>query len=358
MFDIKSLLNPSSRLQTSPELTVVESITRQLFLLTGENLSDDVLPSRLQSDIHPTYLLHLSDNSRCILKCSPSLPTRLLRREQRRVEDESRILNLLNRHADVPIPRRVKYESHASSLTLRSPYLIRSYLHGVALSEIQSTLSEDETSQIDHSLGAHLQAISSLTARNFGAPHAVHAGTGHNTWREAFLTMFEAILRDGEDTLVSIPYDTMRSYVSTHADALDSVTTPRLTVLDACLPERVLIDEETRQISGLLGLGDVLWGDPAMAAVLQSPSAAFLEGYGGNDTQEGENLHRRKLLYVLCIPPLIILPCMSELIRTHRYNLYRAIVDVVKHRFRPRSEDGELEARRALSRAMNDFSGP
>ncbi len=309
MFEGFPLMNkvPSTPVPHSPEFTGIQKITRKLFLSSTSTVA--VAAERLRSDIHPTYLLLLSDGSRCILKCSPSLPTRLLRQEQRRIEDQSRILNLLNRRTDLPVPRRIKYESHSSSLTLQAPYLTRSYIQGTPLSEIQSRLSTAERSRIDQSLGASLRVMSSLTARSFGTPHAVHAGAGYGTWREAFLIMFEAVLRDAEDTLVSIPYDVVRSCVAAHADALDAPATPRLAVLDACVPERVLVDAETKQVTGLLGIGNVLWGDADMAAALHSPSAAFLDGYGRREGPDGASRHRRKYLYVptpLHFPPFSI----------------------------------------------------
>ncbi|KAF2096798.1 hypothetical protein NA57DRAFT_42470 [Rhizodiscina lignyota] len=321
----------STPLQQSPELTVIQIIIRQLLLTTNQSVE---AAERLRGDIHPTYLLQLSDGSRAILKCSPLLSTRLLRREQRRLEDESRVLNLINRNTNIPVPRRMKYESHGSGTALRPPYLIRSYVSGTTLSELRPSLSEADQARIDQSLGVYLLALSSLTARNFGAPHAVHASNGYSTWREAFLTMLEAVLRDAEDMLVSIPYDTVRYYCTAHADALNAVTTPRLTALDVCLPENVLIDPNSREIQGLLGLGDVIWGDPNMAAVLEEPTPAFLEGYGRRDSEQDENEHARKLLYTV----------------------YRAIVSVVKRHFRPRDSEDELEARRVLGRALNELA--
>jgi hypothetical protein len=62
--------------------------------------------------------------------------------------------------------------------------------------------------------------------------------------------------------------------------ALDEIKTPRLVVVNFGRPSEVLLDPETRQLSGLLEFGSALWGDVMLAEIFESPSDAFLAGFG------------------------------------------------------------------------------
>lgn len=125
-----------------------------------------------------------------------------------------------------------------------------------------------------------MYSLSTITAPSFGLTHCVFAGTGSSNWREAFLSLLESALRDAEDVLVSIPYDSIRHYVGAHGALLDDIRRPQLVAMDVGNPRNVLVDERSRQVVGLLGLGNVVWGDPVMAGVFAGASDAFWEGFG------------------------------------------------------------------------------
>ena len=110
--------------------------------------------------------------------------------------------------------------------------------------------------------------------------HRVFAKKGSDSWREAFLALLEAALRDSEDILVTMPYDSIRYYVGHHAHFLEEVTEPRLVALHACDPTNVLVDETTKQVTGLVGFSNVIWGDPLMTGGMADGSEAFFEGLG------------------------------------------------------------------------------
>jgi hypothetical protein len=87
-------------------------------------------------------------------------------------------------------------------------------------------------------------------------------------------------LRDGEDMLVTVPYDSIRYYVGRHSAYLDEITEPRLVALNVCEPQNVLLDEHTKQVTGLVGFSNVIWGDPLMSGGIANGSEAFFEGFG------------------------------------------------------------------------------
>lgn len=80
--------------------------------------------------------------------------------------------------------------------------------------------------------------------------------------------------------LVTVPYDSVRYYVGKNSHFLDEATQPRLVALNVCEPDNVLINEQTRQVTGLVGFSNVIWGDPLMSGGIADGSDAFFEGLG------------------------------------------------------------------------------
>jgi hypothetical protein len=150
-----------------------------------------------------------------------------------------------------------------------------SHLPGQRLSELSPTLTALERRTIDRTLGACVGALTALSATQFGMTHRVFSKKGCSTWKEAFLALLEAILRDGEDMLVTIPYDSIRYYIGQRSHFLDEATQPRLVALNACDAQNVLLNPATKQVTGLVGFSNVIWGDPLM-----SGGVAFFEGVG------------------------------------------------------------------------------
>jgi len=110
--------------------------------------------------------------------------------------------------------------------------------------------------------------------------HRVFAKKGSNSWREAFLALLEAALRDAEDMLVNIHFESIRYWVGKYAHYLDEVTEPRLVALNVCDPENILIDEHSKHVTGLVGFSNVIWGDPLMSGGMADGSEAFFAGLG------------------------------------------------------------------------------
>lgn len=208
-----------------------------------------------------------------MLKCPPPFNTRLLRHEQRGLETEAKIVELLAANTQ----------------------LMLSHIPGTPLAEVAPYLSASERSIVDRTLGAYVRSITSLAAPSFGITHRVFSGTGSTTWREAFLSLLESALRDAEDMLVSVPYDSIRYHAARHGYLLEEISEARLVPLDMGGLENVLLDDRTKQVCGLLGFSNVIWGDPMMAAVFTNASEAFYEGYGECPARIGP-AHVRQLL--------------------------------------------------------------
>ncbi|KAJ5095356.1 Aminoglycoside phosphotransferase [Penicillium alfredii] len=251
---------------------------------------------RLPSHIHPLRLLRLSNGACLLLKSSPSSHTALLRWERSFLETEARFLALLGHSANPCIPQLYHYDPHGG--ILGSAYLLRQYVTGVSLLEMETRLSVEQRKGIDRHLGFLVRAIGQHVSRGFGSLQQVARGAGKRSWREAFCILFEGVLRDAEDMFIHLPYSEIRHELARLAPALEEVTLPRLVVVDFGRPAHVLLDEESKQLSGVVDFSSAFWGDLLMAEILERPSHAALEGAGmslSKTTKEGA----RVLLYVV-----------------------------------------------------------
>jgi aminoglycoside phosphotransferase (APT) family kinase protein len=236
----------------------------------------DRLPGRL----HQVYRAQLADGSIFVLKCPPHVSSRALRHEKHGLETELKTLRYLReyRQGQLPVPEVYQYQEHGG--VLGSSFLLMSYVPGRRLSEVLPYLSAYERNAIDRALGSYMRTITMLNAQQFGMTHNVFANKGSRSWREAFRALLESALRDCEDMLVTLPYDSIRYYVEQHLYTLDEIQTPCMVAMDMCDPQSVLVDEQTKQITGLVGFSNVIWGDPLMNEAVANGSDAFFEGYG------------------------------------------------------------------------------
>ena len=232
----------------------------------------------LSGHIHSLRLIVLSNGARVLLKGSPSSSTALLRRERSFLENEAQFLALLGQSGNPCIPQLYNYDP--SGRPWGSPYLIRQYMNGRSLSEMENELSPVQRDGIDRHLGFLLSTIGQNAAPGFGTLQQVARGAGTSSWRDAFCALFEGILRDAEDTFVHLPYSEIRDGLSRLAPALEDVTLPRLVVVDFGRPSHILLDEESKQLSGIVDFSSALWGDVLMAEIFETPSQAILQGAG------------------------------------------------------------------------------
>jgi hypothetical protein len=281
--DHVSFQSSSAASQTSPEFYALQRLLRDTYQSTTISLQQ---VERLQGHLHRLYTIRTADKTAFALKCSPSRDTHLLRHEQKSLETEARVTALIKANTHVPVPQQISYDSHASN-AVGTPFLLRSYITGTSLADMKPYLSPSDRSELDRRLGSYMYSISQMSERSFGLYHRVNAGTGHSTWSEAFQSLIESVLRDAEDMLVSLPYDSIRYHVSSRKAVLNQIIEPRLVAIEAGEARNVLVDQSRRpQIVGLLSFSNVAWGDPMLAGVFSNASAEFWEGFGGKPPQD------------------------------------------------------------------------
>ncbi|PWY92442.1 hypothetical protein BO70DRAFT_305892 [Aspergillus heteromorphus CBS 117.55] len=285
----------------------------------------------LRGHLHSINRIVLSNGDQLLLKCSPGPTTPLLRREQLLLETEARALSILKQSETPYIPSFVHYGLQGGSMG--SAFLMRHYVTGSTLQEMEPRLTIQDRDGIDRALGSLAYRIGQHASDSFGSLEQVACGSGKRSWREAFVTLLEGILRDSEDAFVHLPYAEIRHQVRRLSPALEEVTSPRLVVVGLGQPSQVLLNPESKQLSGLIGLEYALWGDVQMAEIFGEPSPAVLEGFGSRLT-EGRSHVARQLLYAC----------------------YRSVHKVTIHYYRDQGMTTEMDARRQLTSILSQTS--
>ncbi|KAJ5889146.1 hypothetical protein N7504_009956, partial [Penicillium tannophilum] len=286
----------------------------------------------INARVHTLRLLTLSNGGRLLLKGSPLPGTPLLRHERFFLETEARFLVLLGQSANPCIPQLYHYDPRGA--VLGSAYLVRQYIKGRSLTEMQHQINAQQGNDIHRHLGFLASTIGQNVAPSFGSLQQVAIGAGKRSWREAFCALFESVLRDAEDIFIHLPYAEIRHEVARLSSALAEVNLPRLVVVGFGRPCHVLLDEDSHQLSGVVDFSSAFWGDVLMAEIFESPTPAVLEG-------AGLPLSRTK----------------GEEIRLLMYSCYRLVSQITLQYYRNRDEATEFDARRRLLATITDLVG-
>ncbi|KAL5334026.1 lethal giant larvae like, C-terminal-domain-containing protein [Aspergillus crustosus] len=272
-------------------------VSTKLVSVLQQHFSQSIQVTRVRpvaGHLHSIYLIQLSNESNLLLKCSPRPTTPLLRREHVLLDTEARALSLLDHGAMACVPRLFYYDPMGDLFGPSS--LIRQHIPGSTLPEIEAHLTTQERRSIDRNLGLLAKRIAQHTSHSFGSLRQVASAAGKKSWRDAFLVLFEGILRDAEDVFINLPYGDMRYHVTRLSPALDEISRPRLVVIDFGQPSQVLVEPESKRLCGISGFGTAVWGDVYMAKMFDNPSLSMLDGFGSSypKTQMGRI---RQLLY-------------------------------------------------------------
>ncbi|EGD94956.1 hypothetical protein TESG_08360 [Trichophyton tonsurans CBS 112818] len=279
-------------------------------------------------DPHPHYLLHMSGGIELALKTSTRQPETVLYHERHALEVEAHVLLLLEPSGIWCIPKLIRCEVVPSSPTVTC--LLRYKCPGTPLSEIKEKLTSEELRRIDKQLGITVNRIGQHTATKFGPVYDICMGRGERTWKRAFLNLLESLLWNAENMLISLPYFEIRHQASRLSAVFDDVTEPRLILYNISQPSHIIIDPETKDISGVIDFTAATWGDVLMTDIFENPSPDIIKGYGSDPTRDG-------------FAPIRLL----------FYSCYRNILKIVKQYYRNQPHEEELRVRKNL---MSDLA--
>lgn len=297
---------------------------------------------------------------------------------------------------------------------LGSPFNIFEPTRGVSIYQLPTPLTKYEKKVVDFQQGQLVRQLSGFTSPDgvFGsaiavigpsqAPADLH-GTqqanlgfrGAKTWRHAFHSLLEGVLRDGEDMAVTMSYEPIRGYFNRLGHLLDGVTVARLVILDASNESNVLVSRSTKStekgddrqaqstssqeterssegnedrgpsdrptinITGLRDWSNCLFGDPLMTETFsQDPTPEFLRGFRGpqqpSPHTSSETAPRVAAEHSNPYHNTVIEDPENAPVRILLYECYHATVEVVGQFYRPgpSSSDREITARRRLATVL------
>lgn len=160
-----------------------------------------------------TYSLRTAKGFFYLLRLKPPSTVHLLRHEYGWLEAEAGALQALSGKTEVHLPRLIHYQ-HADS-HLGQAYLISGPFSGSFLSDVEPSLSSKALASIDRSLGQYVRWLSSVTGTYFGSVSGGADIPRSGSWAHTFACLLESVMRDGEDAMISLPYDVIRGLVST-----------------------------------------------------------------------------------------------------------------------------------------------
>ncbi|MCG5217441.1 aminoglycoside phosphotransferase family protein [Streptosporangium sp. KLBMP 9127] len=220
-----------------------------------------VTRSRELADGYANAVWHLTldDGRELVLKLSPPPELEQLTYERDLLRTEALVYRLCG-PAGVPVPALI----HAGfdDPVLGGDYLVFAALDGVPWNQAASSLKEADSRALRRELGRHLARFNAVTGETYGYPHGGLTGA---TWREAFLTMIDAVLRDAARYAMPLPLPAseIAAVVRAASGVLDEVRTPSLVHFDIW-PGNVFltVGDGPPRIEAIIDHERAFWGDP------------------------------------------------------------------------------------------------
>lgn len=203
----------------------------------------------------------------------------------------------------VATPEVISYDDTRSIID--SPYILLSYIPGTSFRSAREGMSSEQIENVERGMGRYLRSLADISPRDGDQGEEEEAGNGgfgratrsakrYPLWRDAFTALVEAVLCDGEEMLVLLPYQEIRLQVRRWSFVLDEVVKPALAVLDFD-DGAVLLRPGSLEIAGAVDFERAGWYDPLLCAACLRPSRAFMEGYGA-EALDAEGAKIRRLL--------------------------------------------------------------
>jgi hypothetical protein len=138
--------------------------------------------------------------------------------------------------------------------------------------------------------------MAQVTGPQFGPIRQSQGFPGFRSWAKAFAFLLEAVMRDGEDALISLPYDNIRDIVRKHRGSLDKISQAKLVILEMSSDRNIVVDVKEEKITGVLDFSTAIWGDPFLSDCFYKPTASFAEGFGKLPNRTADERVRQYLL--------------------------------------------------------------
>ncbi|WNM24407.1 phosphotransferase family protein [Demequina capsici] len=281
------------------------------------------------------YVLTLRSGRRVVLKIAPPAHVTVLTCERGIMRNEVAALALIADLTDVPVPA-VEHVDVTHEL-VDADWFVMPLIEGATLAALtdSAALTESAAAGLRRDLGALNRELNGIVGDRFGPLHM----PGFGTWREAFASMMEGILRDGERAGVDlgVPYEAIRGELAAHLDVLDEVTEPRFVEWDLWPGNVMVLDG---RIVALIDHERALYGDPLIEAGFTGVDlpdfgdpSDFMRGYGLEELTPAEQTRRRL------------------------YSAYVLVLMIVETAYRRYPDDGQYHWARGLLSGLMESGG-
>lgn len=253
------------------------------------------------------YKITLGDGTDVVLKVAPPSGVEVMTYEQDMMRNELAALELIQEKTAVPVPH-VDFADTTGEL-VEAAWFFMQFIEGenLGIESHEGRLSEENRASYMWQLGKLNRELNQFVGPWFGPLR----GPGFGTWREAFGSMIEDVLTDGERRFVDIGFDyaAVREVIAASIPALDAVTEPRFIEWDLW-DSNVMIRDG--RIASIIDHERAFYGDPLMEACFTGldleafgDPAAFCEGYRLGKLDE--NARTRRRLYTLYLVLIMVI---------------------------------------------------
>ena len=253
------------------------------------------------------FRLDFADGFRAVLKVAPIEGAGTLRYEHRMMEGEVGVLRLIARNSSIPAPRVLHADFSRSAIP--ADFMIMEFLPGIPFNKVRDQWPQSAVDSVREESGRFLREVNSIGNIRFG--YFALPESAAPSWFETFKRMIEWLLEDASSQSISLPVspDTILQTIQRFRDDLDAVRSAQLVHWDLW-DGNILVDPESRRITGIIDWERALWGDPLMETNFRwgVDNAAFARGYGTSGEPD-TGAPRRLLLYDLHLALIWIIEC-------------------------------------------------
>lgn len=252
------------------------------------------------------YDIRLANGRSVILKIAPPKTAEVMAYEKNLMATEVAAMRLVQQNPAIPVPE-IYFFDNAHDLC-DADYFFMEKINGDNLEHVKASLPEATQAAIDQHIGAIIREINTFPGTYFG--YDGNPDLRAATWKEAFITIVEAVLADAarKNVQFDFGYEELRAAVHKHAPALAEITAPCLVHWDAWNPNFFVKDG---RITGIIDFERALWAEPLMEAQfrpLNGPGITnSMRGYGKTSFTFAEeqrchlySLHLALVMHVEC----------------------------------------------------------
>lgn len=294
----------SSITKTNISKENIVSIVKKAF---GEDTVISKIKEIKEGFFNTAYGLIIQDNHKIILKISPPKHAKVMRYEKDIMENEIKVLNILNSKVNVPVAKVLYYDCDRD--IIENEYFFMDFIDGTPLDNIYDELTDIQRNSISSQLGKYVKQITSIKSDFFG--DISKKNKQFDTWSKAFLFMIKELLDDAKDVRVKLPYgyNTIYHLIEEYSDILDKVKEASLVHKDLW-KGNIFVNPHNPEITGVLDFERSIYGDALLEPVcgFLLHDAAFMNSFIGRTYLE-EDEKIRSIIYSIYLFLITVIEC-------------------------------------------------